>query len=178
VILCLNCRKLWPTGTVYCGQCGRSFDGRLCPKGHRSPASSDFCLFCGDTKLSQSTPSVQLGWLTRAGGCVVLLLIVRLTVTFGWRLLVAAASLFGVLFGCATGESPLQVLASVLQFACPLGIFVFFWAILRLKQGKDLKPIWLLYRHTGNLLWRITRFSWTLILRFIVGTDRSSRGNQ
>jgi hypothetical protein len=76
-VLCLTCLRLWPRGSRYCGGCGRSFGGRLCPKGHLSPRSALRCTACGDARLSQCTGYVPLGWLYRGVSLACLLLLLR-----------------------------------------------------------------------------------------------------
>jgi hypothetical protein len=43
---------MWPHTARFCGQCGRSFGVRLCPKGHASPPYANACTVCGSTELS------------------------------------------------------------------------------------------------------------------------------
>lgn len=61
--LCLSCYRLWPREAILCGWCGRSFNGRLCPRRHLSPASARCCVLCGQTPLTEPTASLPLGWL-------------------------------------------------------------------------------------------------------------------
>ena len=63
--LCLTCRFVSPDGALLCGRCGRSFDGRLCPRHHLSPAGSQFCVQCGRQDLTEATLHLPLGWLSR-----------------------------------------------------------------------------------------------------------------
>lgn len=62
--LCLFCYRLWPRDALFCGACGRSFGGRLCPARHLSPRSARVCVQCGRDELSEPTASVPFGWLT------------------------------------------------------------------------------------------------------------------
>lgn len=74
--LCVSCRFVSPPGSLLCGRCGRSFDGRLCPRHHVSPAGSRFCVRCGHKELTETTLWLPLGWLSRllAWGTALLLI--------------------------------------------------------------------------------------------------------
>jgi len=80
--LCLTCRKLSGSGTLFCSHCGRTFGGRRCPKDHLSPAWSRFCPTCGATALTDPTPYMPFGWATRLLAIAALIVGVRLL--FGW----------------------------------------------------------------------------------------------
>lgn len=48
----------------YCPHCGRSYEVRICPRGHVSPRAVRFCATCGSDDLS--TPAPPEGLLARA----------------------------------------------------------------------------------------------------------------
>src|SRR5262249_52742165 len=47
---------------LFCQNCGRSYDVRLCPRHHANPRSAEFCSQCGSPKLSVPQPKVFFGW--------------------------------------------------------------------------------------------------------------------
>lgn len=53
---CTACFRFQPGRPPYCANCGRTFDVRLCPRGHRSPRHVSFCAECGSSDLSTATP--------------------------------------------------------------------------------------------------------------------------
>ena len=85
--LCLSCYRLWPRGAVYCGTCARSFEGRLCPARHISPAGARACIHCGATELTETVASLPLGWLTSLIAAAVVFGIAGLVLRhLGWGL--------------------------------------------------------------------------------------------
>jgi len=62
---------------TFCSYCGRSFDVRICSRGHRSPRDVYFCAECGSADLS--TPAPPASFLHHLSG-VVLYLFSLLTV--------------------------------------------------------------------------------------------------
>jgi hypothetical protein len=65
---CTSCFRFQPGRPTYCAYCGRSFDVRICPRGHRSPRNVTFCAECGSSDLSTPTPPASAlhrlsGWL-------------------------------------------------------------------------------------------------------------------
>lgn len=82
-MLCLSCWRMSPPAARYCGHCGRSFRGRYCTRGHRSPRWARRCLECGDARLTTPTPYVPSGWLYRGLSWLVLLLLVRWAFSHG-----------------------------------------------------------------------------------------------
>lgn len=57
---CTYCFRFLPGRPTYCAFCGRSFDVRLCPRGHRNPRGATFCAECGSGELSVATPRPSL----------------------------------------------------------------------------------------------------------------------
>lgn len=66
MILCLNCKRLWPPCTVYCGHCGKTLGHRLCPELHLNRLQAKFCTTCGTRKLTQGTLCLSLRPVTLA----------------------------------------------------------------------------------------------------------------
>ena len=86
--LCLNCRHLCPDGR-YCLFCGRT-RGRVCTRGHVSPAYANRCGVCGSVKLTRATPWIPLSIVSRTLSFIVLLVVLRWSLTLS----VDVASLF------------------------------------------------------------------------------------
>ncbi len=80
MILCLGCRGLWPTGSVYCPRCQRSFGKRFCPGGHANPMGTTqaVCLTCNQGPLSDGVYYLPLGLIPRLLAWVVFLCAARL----------------------------------------------------------------------------------------------------
>gem|GEM_PF-6810935 len=67
LILCSNCKRLWPEGTTWCGNCRRTLGKRICPDGHISPVYSDCCSTCGSSKLTPAASALNLRPVTFLG---------------------------------------------------------------------------------------------------------------
>jgi len=65
---CTACFHFHPGHPTFCAHCGRSFDVRLCPRGHRNPRAAVFCAECGSADLSTATPPAS--FLHRVSGLV------------------------------------------------------------------------------------------------------------
>lgn len=77
---CTACFRFQPGRPTYCAFCGRSFDVRLCPRGHRSPRHVSFCAECGSSDLSTATPPPSplfrfSGWALYGLGSIGLLIV-------------------------------------------------------------------------------------------------------
>jgi hypothetical protein len=100
---CTSCFRFQPGRPTYCAYCGRSFDVRLCPRGHRSPRHVEFCAECGSADLS--TPSPAPSALHRVSGALLylvgaaVLVIVVCTVALALLQLVDFEALGGPLLG-------------------------------------------------------------------------------
>jgi hypothetical protein len=53
---CTNCRRLSPGDPLFCTQCGRTYDVRLCPRHHPNGRGADVCSECGSRDLTQPAP--------------------------------------------------------------------------------------------------------------------------
>lgn len=53
---CTYCFRYSISEHPFCSRCGRSFDVRLCSRGHISPRGADFCGECGSGELSTPAP--------------------------------------------------------------------------------------------------------------------------
>ena len=57
---CTSCFRFHPGAPTFCGQCGRSFDLRICVRGHHNPRNATFCVECGSPDLSTAAPPASL----------------------------------------------------------------------------------------------------------------------
>src|SRR4029077_13613157 len=65
---CTLCYRFNPGSPTYCSYCGRSFDVRICARGHRNPRGVQFCAECGSADLS--TPGPPASFLHQLSGVV------------------------------------------------------------------------------------------------------------
>ena len=66
MILCSKCKRVWPQGTKWCGNCRATLGVRVCNEGHESPLDAKVCTTCGSAKLSPGVPKLTLratSWL-------------------------------------------------------------------------------------------------------------------
>jgi hypothetical protein len=99
---CSQCRRFTAGRPTYCPFCGRSYNVKICPRGHASPRGVTFCAECGSGDLSTPAPPPTIGsqWLllvVELGGRLVPLLaiVAGLLVVL---LLVDLGQLFDALF--------------------------------------------------------------------------------
>ena len=69
---CTACFRFHPGTPTFCAYCGRSFDVRICSRGHRNPRGVQFCAECGSADLS--TPAPPASFLHHLSGFVLYLL--------------------------------------------------------------------------------------------------------
>lgn len=62
---CSHCKRLNTEHPPFCRYCGRSWNARLCPRGHPNPTDANFCGECGNTDLTETTGSFPL-WVRAA----------------------------------------------------------------------------------------------------------------
>jgi hypothetical protein len=107
---CTSCFRFHPGTPMFCNHCGRSFDVRICPRGHRNPRAVEFCSECGSADLS--TPAPPASWLHWLSG---LALYGFATLTAGvLALVIALAALQSIDFQALAG--PLVSLVLMLGF--------------------------------------------------------------
>lgn len=58
--LCYACKRLTSGDAVYCQNCGRTYNVKLCSRQHVNPRSAEFCSQCGSRDLSNPQPKVPL----------------------------------------------------------------------------------------------------------------------
>jgi hypothetical protein len=59
---CYQCGHLTSGTPLFCNQCGRSFDVKLCPRLHANPRSAEVCSQCGSRELSLPQRKVSFLW--------------------------------------------------------------------------------------------------------------------
>jgi hypothetical protein len=94
---------------TYCTYCGRTYDKKICSRGHLLSRYAQFCPTCGSHDLSTpAPPESATGFLSRwtlqilVGGFVVLVLFFLAATAFvyvDWRLLVDPLLRLGVVLG-------------------------------------------------------------------------------
>ena len=65
---CTACFRFHPGEPTFCTYCGRSFNVRICSRGHQNPRGVQYCAECGSTDLS--TPAPPASFLHRLSGLV------------------------------------------------------------------------------------------------------------
>ena len=84
-MLCWKCKKISPTGSLYCAYCpgSLSFNCVVCAKGHRNPVGVNSCATCGNPELSNSTLGIPTGPVSWVATVVVMILIWKLVFAYG-----------------------------------------------------------------------------------------------
>jgi RNA polymerase subunit RPABC4/transcription elongation factor Spt4 len=63
---CNHCFRYATGQPLYCPTCGRSYDARICPRGHINPRTTQFCPTCGSSEFSTpAPPETFLAWTSR-----------------------------------------------------------------------------------------------------------------
>ena len=57
---CTSCFHFLPGTPTFCSYCGRSFDVRICARGHHNPRGVQFCSECGSADLSTPAPPASV----------------------------------------------------------------------------------------------------------------------
>jgi hypothetical protein len=57
---CYQCGRVTVGKPLYCNSCGRSYNVKLCPRGHANPRNADVCAQCGSRDLSTPQPRVPI----------------------------------------------------------------------------------------------------------------------
>src|SRR5712692_8550881 len=105
---CCTCKMYRPDASVFCTQCGSSFDLKLCPKLHPNSTRAEYCHVCGSSDLSTPHRRPRLPKVLKVA-------LVLLTV------LVPALALTSVIaFQIAQGAPPLTKLLTAVMMAAAL----------------------------------------------------------
>jgi hypothetical protein len=107
---CTLCFRFHPGSPTFCSHCGRSFNVRICSRGHRNPRGVQFCAECGNADLSTPAPPASL--LHHLSGFV-LYLFSALTITL---IVVSAALAVLSLIDWSAVAPPLVSLALMVGF--------------------------------------------------------------
>lgn len=59
---CFNCGHFTQGDPAYCNHCGRSYDVKLCPRGHQNARGAEVCSQCGNRELSTPQPKIPMSW--------------------------------------------------------------------------------------------------------------------
>jgi RNA polymerase subunit RPABC4/transcription elongation factor Spt4 len=74
---CPHCRRLNPGRPMICHYCGRTWQVRLCPRGHENPSDSQFCGICGSADLSETAGPVPFWiWLIRIASLIIFIVFI------------------------------------------------------------------------------------------------------
>jgi len=134
--LCFSCRRVTPGTPSYCHYCGKTYNVRLCSRGHINPRSANVCSQCGSKELS--TPQRKIPFLLKP-------LIFLLSHLVGIILLVSLVGFLGFfvykLFIDPNGLLPLMCLGFL------LGLLFLIWMML---PGFIRKPIKWIFRRKGH----------------------------
>ena len=128
MIICLSCYHTWPEGSVFCGNCQRTFHGRRCLDAHLSPSTARYCIICGSPDLSACTKSIRTGPFFRVVAWILALFILKpLLIAVGQLLLVLIGGLIvlDVILQIVFGSSALS------GFLGPLLIVHLTWRLVR-----------------------------------------------
>lgn len=79
---CSYCGKWFAGRPTYCPNCGRTWDYRICPRGHLNPPSALYCGECGSPDLSETSGRER--WFSRIAGAIgkVLLKVMLIVIVF------------------------------------------------------------------------------------------------
>jgi len=113
---CNYCFRYAVGDPLYCPTCGRSYDARICSRGHLNSRTTQFCTACGSSEFSTpAPPETALGWVSRwvlqlfVGVCVGILIIAAvgsILVHIDWNALteplVSLMLMVGVLYWLTT----------------------------------------------------------------------------
>ncbi len=122
---CYNCNRITAGEPLFCNQCGRSFNVKLCPRLHPNPRNAEVCSQCGSRDLSTPQPKVPL-WSR--------ILVFLLSLVPGFILTILSVAVV-VLLLKAIFQSPRMLFAIVL-LAIAAGILSWIWSELPLWFRK------------------------------------------
>lgn len=132
---CTACFRYSLGDPLYCNHCGRSYDVRLCPRGHHNPRGAQFCADCGSGDLS--TPAPPPTFLFRLS-----LLVLRLMFPLGGVIL-GLTLVLGLLYSLDWSAIAPRLVLLVLMLA------ILYWTTTLLPG-----PVKKVGRNTGKAIWK------------------------
>jgi len=109
---CNNCRKFTAGKPPYCQFCARSYNVKLCPRGHKSPRAATACSQCGSRDLS--TPHSRQSGMSLLGTIIGLVIL-------------TALSIFAVFFAIRLATAP-DALLGLMKIGLALALLLLVWA--------------------------------------------------
>ena len=134
--LCFSCGKVTTGTPAYCHYCGKTYNVRLCSRGHINPRSANVCSQCGSKELS--TPQRKIPLLLKP-------LIFLLSHFFGF-LLISALIGFAGYFAYQVVNDP-NGLLPLMCIGLLLGLLLLIWMML---PNFIRTPIKWLFRRRGQ----------------------------
>src|SRR4051812_26152575 len=84
---CTHCFRYSLGGPTFCNHCGRTFDVKICSRGHRNSRGAQFCSECGSQEMSTPAPPAdflfRLSQLTLRIALVLFISVVLLAAVLG-----------------------------------------------------------------------------------------------
>ena len=78
---CTYCYRFHPGSPTYCSHCGRTFNVKLCSRGHVNQRDVQFCSQCGSAEFS--TPAPRPGFLHYLSGFALYLVTILTLIVIG-----------------------------------------------------------------------------------------------
>ena len=122
---CYNCNHITTGKPLFCDQCGRSYNVKLCPRQHVNPRNAEVCSGCGSRDLSIPQPRVPI-WSR--------ILVFLLSLVPGLILTILSFAVAVLLFR-AIVESP-QMLFAIVFLGIAAGVLLWIWSELPLWFRK------------------------------------------
>lgn len=120
---CNHCKHVTPGEPLYCQNCSRTYDVRLCPRHHVNPRSAQVCSQCGSPDLS--TPQPKRGFGVGLSMLLLRILVSRFT---GWVILLSLVVYFFYFIGKALQN--VNNLLPEMTLGAALGALFLGWMIL------------------------------------------------
>jgi DNA-directed RNA polymerase subunit RPC12/RpoP len=171
--LCLNCYRGWPNDSIICGNCRRSFGGRLCSNKHMSAATASNCTTCGSRKLLAPTKYVSLHVPVTLLSLFILLLAAKITIAFFGEIISLFFLVLSAVFAFLTGHDLRSVAMTALTVVIVSG---FVWLLVRRIAGSESAVIAAIEFLAVSFV-RTTRGLLALIWRGILQAKRVGQGD-
>ena len=172
--LCLNCYRAWPSDSIICGNCRRSFGGRLCNNKHMSAASASNCTTCGSRKLLAPTKYLSMPVPVALLSLLILLLGAKITIAFFGQIVNFLFLVLSTIFAFVTGQDLQSVALIVLTVAVTSG---FVWFLVRRTVGSE-SAVVAAIEFLAISFFRSIRGLMGLIWRGFLQTNRVGKGDE